>query len=128
MMVEYALAISAFVLAAALFFMGLKQGRTLVPIFEGEPRIRDALFVRTGLSPFRGLLGPWQRGGYYSFLLAGISMIPGRMMDRGWVRYDPFVSKADFMQYFSSADVWRARMFAALGLTFLMTITLGYFL
>ena len=128
MMVDYLLAVSAFALAAALFVLGLKQGRTLVPIFEGEPRLREAPFIRNTIAPIRGLLGPWQRGGYYSFVLAGISVLPAYLLEREKARFGPFISKADFMQYFSSADVQRSRVFSTLGLTFLATITIGYFL
>ena len=127
-MFEHALGLGAFVLAAVSFIISLKQRRTLVPIFENEPRIREAPFIRDSLAPFRGLLGPWQRGGYYSVVLATISIMPAYLLEREKARFDPFVSKADFMQYFSREDVRRARVFAALGLTFLMTITLGYFL
>ena len=112
-------------LAAILVPLSLKQRRALVPAFENEHRICDAPFVSVGPLLW---LGPWARAVHYSFLLAGVSVLPARLLEREAARFEPFSSKEDFMQHFSAADVRRSQIYTFLGCTHVAAIMLAYFL
>ena len=116
---------SSLALAAILLPLSLKQRRTLVPAFESEPWICEAPFVRLGPLVW---LGPWARAVHYSFVLAGISMLPAHLLERKGARFEPFSSKMDFMKHFSSADVRRSQAYALLSSLLILCITLSYFL
>lgn len=117
--------LSSLALAAVLLPLSFRQKRILLPAFEGEPRICEAPFVRLGPLIW---LGPWARAVHYSFVLAGISMLPAHMLEHEGARFEPFSSKMDFMRHFSRADVRRSQVYASLSCVLVVCITLSYFL
>jgi len=118
------LGVIALVLAAIIIPMGLKQGRTLIPIFDKEPMLRDAAHVPG--SPFFWLGGTWYLGLHYAAMLTVIYLTPAHMLEREQATFP--CTKAEFMQHFSQGEARRAVVFSALMFTFLVLIVLVYLL
>jgi len=114
----------AFIVIAILIALGIKQRRTLVPIFEKEQILRD--FAAFPGYPFYWLEGPFLSGARYALALAMVALTPASMLEREQATFP--CSKAEFMRHFSRSDVRRAVAFTLLGLLYLVLITLVYFL
>lgn len=115
---------AALFLGALTIPMSLKQSRRLVPIFEQDPVLRDA--VRVPGSPFLWLGGPWYLGIHYTTMLTVIYLMPAGVLDREASRLP--CSKAEFLQHFSPGDIRRNLVLSVLAFATLVLGMLGFFL
>ncbi len=114
----------ALVVIITLITLGFKQRRTLVPIFEKEPMLREV--AQLPGYPFYWLEGPFLTGARYALALGMVALAPARLLERDPATFP--CTKAEFLQYFSKRDIRRAVVFTVLGLIYLVLITLVYFL
>ena len=103
------------ILLPVLIAIGVRQSRTLVPIFEKEPMLRDVAELPG--YPFYWLEGPFLCGARYAMAVAMIALTPAHMFERAQATLP--CTKAEFLQHFSPTDVRRAVVFTVLAFTWL---------